>query len=1000
MQGPATTSHFLPLPRLPPQTPTTSASASFSTGASPTRSGTATGSGTPSITPTATITPSGTPSPSVAPTQGFVPRRFTGSVCTAAAQWAVAGDAPLYARPCTPLLTNSTLVGAVAAALDARAGGVRVSCSVPHGVWRSERVRTLPVNASTEVAAGTLCTVGCAGGSALVGPRAWMCDLDGAWRPAAAWSDLAAASPATATAASGVALLGQAGHLVAAAGVALVLDDTPLQRSAAYSVDCGAASSLARHVGMNVSVDGWASTAGGMRCVATAPAPPAIEPAGGSVCEAAVRTPWSGVPPQPWAGEVLLQPPFSTAPYAVSAWTALQADARRPVHRYRLYALTAAVVGGSGAATAAHAVTAADALAGGALAACGAGNVSWTGLRRLAAMNGSAAIPVTLTASAGRPAGAYSVVPMSGVAVGDVAAGVSGIAALAEAGATSWDVTAATAQLSRLHAAALGGIANETGRLLAARALNDTALLLVLVGERDDRVGAAPLTVGPACQAAQLAVGASNVWTATAGGLVVSPAVVIASDVSAAVAPVAPALFDPRLVDAFATCATVTATVVDSASALLPAAASSRRLQAGATTAFRRVLVSPALAAASVELRLSARPGPDEVLAVTCALSPPAAVTALAFTPVALNVTAANFAAVRGTVLVPIAAGGGASGASPLLSAVLECGAVSTSPAATRVYPSSLTLRVPVLALSVSLPLVGDVVLTTRDAAARSVWSTATLPLASLIGNATSSTAGNVTAGAAVELLTQDVAAAIVQAVSIQPPPSGVPFALVLNGSSLVVLVAATAQSAGAVPARFAAGSRVEFGGANATVAWVSADGRLLAVRTPPFLSVCAARPRGQCDRLPLAVIPPPLPSRAEMAALALGNENATAVEAALLSGARSLSLPVACPPFCPGASGGAALHVAGVEGSGAVAAVAGLPAPVTFAGRLLQVVPAGRTSVVIGGMGTTIAASALPQTSGISYVEGCSAAGFEDPTSGVCTNASDPRALRCAYGR
>jgi hypothetical protein len=171
-------------------------------------------------------------------------------------------------------------------------------------------------------------------------------------------------------------------------------------------------------------------------------------------------------------------------------------------------------------------------------------------------------------------------------------------------------------------------------------------------------------------------------------------------------------------------------------------------------------------------------------------------------------------------------------------------------------------------------------------------------------------------------------------------------------------------------------------------------------VRTPPFLSVCAARPRGQCDRLPLAVIPPPLPSRAEMAALALGNENATAVEAALLSGARSLSLPVACPPFCPGVSGGAALHVAGVEGSGAVAAVAGLPAPVAFAGRLLQVVPAGRTSVVIGALGMTTAATTLPQSSGISYVESCSAADFEDPTSGVCTNASDPRALRCAYGR
>jgi len=172
-----------------------------------------------------------------------------------------------------------------------------------------------------------------------------------------------------------------------------------------------------------------------------------------------------------------------------------------------------------------------------------------------------------------------------------------------------------------------------------------------------------------------------------------------------------------------------------------------------------------------------------------------------------------------------------------------------------------------------------------------------------------------------------------------------------------------------------------------------------MAVTTPPFREVCRST---ACERLSLGVHPPPLLSRAELVALALGGVEAQAVETALLSGQRSVSLPVVCPPFCPASAGSAAsasVHVAGTvaldsSSSAATAAsqpIAGLPDPVLFATRLLQLVPGASGGGEIQGVGGGT----------VAYVEACTAAGdFEDPTSGVCTNASHPRAARCAYGR
>jgi hypothetical protein len=45
------------------------------------------------------------------------------------------------------------------------------------------------------------------------------------------------------------------------------------------------------------------------------------------------------------------------------------------------------------------------------------------------------------------------------------------------------------------------------------------------------------------------------------------------------------------------------------------------------------------------------------------------------------------------------------------------------------------------------------------------------------------------------------------------------------------------------------------------------------------------------------------------------------------------------------------------------------------------------------------VPSSAVAGSFGFLYVESCTAAGFVDPETGVCTNATNPQARECAYG-
>jgi hypothetical protein len=854
-----------------------------------------------------------------------------------------------------------------------------VVCTQAHSIWRAAGIVQPPSSGSNlTVPAGTLCLASCGSRGLPYGPRAWMCDVDGLWRPAAAAADLINGTAAQVRAASAVSAIGQAGHLLAVLAAGPLTDSSVVPTADAFAVDCGVTVAAWR---AGVSGAGTPQALLGSQCLNTTILPPVLELAAGTVCNSNVRTHWRGVLASAALRQAAAVPPFSTSPYAVRAWSRFQGAALRPVDRYRLLAVLTAV--SQQPASSAAWVAAASHLSVTLPAACGNGSVApWSGQPPIiAVMNATSIVNLSLEASGTRMAGSYAGVQLFGVSVAEVEAGVAG--AEAESGVLTWDIALAVDRLAQLASVAVSATVNATHRHALQHALNDTVVQLILVGEQGaSAVGA------PSCTVIHLEsshVGDSSVRAVT-GAVAASPAGVIA-DIGGA-GPV-------RRVYALTTCATITLAPNDGVSDLLQTGRL-RQLQGSRVVAYRRLLVGPAMPPATVDVRLSTPPAAGERVEMVCALFPPSAAASIAMTAPPVTITTGNYAATRGGLALAVSAATTLDPGTPLLAATILCNITSSGDRlAGQVYPAATTLRVPVLALSLTLPLVGDMVLTTRDARARSVWSTAALPLAAVLPNGTA-------AGArAVGALTPDVAAAVVRAVSIQPPPPEATFSLALDGSSTVVFVAATglAGAANSVPSRFTAGTRVTFGGVEAAVQWITADGQLMAVTTPPLSDVCQPRgARGTCDRLNMSIVPPQLISDAEVIALAHGSENATAVEASLLSGARSLAMPLSCPPFCPGATSRLALAAS----RGPAGTVAGLPAPVAFAGRLLQMVPATSDAASIGSAGGSAGGSGgtpVSLFSGIAYVEGCSAADFEDPTSGVCTNASDPRALRCAYG-
>jgi hypothetical protein len=395
----------------------------------------------------------------------------------------------------------------------------------------------------------------------------------------------------------------------------------------------------------------------------------------------------------------------------------------------------------------------------------------------------------------------------------------------------------------------------------------------------------------------------------------------------------------------------------------------------------------------------------------------------------------------------------------------------------------------PVLALRLAYPFFRDAVVETRLGSLRSAWSSDTVPIPAWATNSTGTSASAAASGTP-QLMALPVyaAEALVLSASRWPQMAGdagaaAAFLLPLTGAANVTLIAedgtgAPVGSTGArgtdaagaalgsrwsVPSRFLPGTQVLAGGLQCHVSHISDDGRLLRLTTPSFSEVMAdaesAAVSGGADgssslvssserRVGITVLPPSL-SLSQLDTIASGTASALTLTAAVDRGEVSAALPLACPPFCPGALGNLnftvqtaasvvtrrllSLHRAAspdlhaARGPEAVSrrvprALEVLPveAPARRRAYRNSSLPTTQTAVHLqaAAVGTralqsAVASASLPLTlspvvslaglslssAGLLYIEKCTADAFTDPTTGACTNTSSPGFLRCAFG-
>jgi hypothetical protein len=186
---------------------------------------------------------------------------------------------------------------------------------------------------------------------------------------------------------------------------------------------------------------------------------------------------------------------------------------------------------------------------------------------------------------------------------------------------------------------------------------------------------------------------------------------------------------------------------------------------------------------------------------------------------------------------------------------------------------------------------------------------------------------------------------------------TGTALDVLLSGGSTLVLVADRTfwadRAAAPGYAGFTNESAVWIGDVPCSVEWVSDDGSLLAFAAPSLDAVCpdaATSSTGDCG----------------YAALRIQNGDLSEVDA--------LGAGISCPPFCPGL----------------------FPGSVPFESDS-SLVPAAPQA---NELPLPVAQSALQFASaGLYYTASCVASGFTDPTSGACTNVSDPAFSKCAFG-
>jgi hypothetical protein len=186
-------------------------------------------------------------------------------------------------------------------------------------------------------------------------------------------------------------------------------------------------------------------------------------------------------------------------------------------------------------------------------------------------------------------------------------------------------------------------------------------------------------------------------------------------------------------------------------------------------------------------------------------------------------------------------------------------------------------------------------------------------------------------------------------------PTSPTPFSLTVVRSTVLVLRASR-------PA-FAPGVSVSIGNVTLSGTAASSDGFWLVTRTPALSQICDTS--GSCADSKLVLTNPETPSEVPSEGMRRG-------------------ATISCPPFCPGLLPELAIPVA-ISVADSLAFVPG---------SVLTTASGGRITAPVD---TQAYAEA---TTGIVYVQSCSASGlYTDPTTGACTNASDPRSSRCAFG-
>jgi hypothetical protein len=172
-------------------------------------------------------------------------------------------------------------------------------------------------------------------------------------------------------------------------------------------------------------------------------------------------------------------------------------------------------------------------------------------------------------------------------------------------------------------------------------------------------------------------------------------------------------------------------------------------------------------------------------------------------------------------------------------------------------------------------------------------------------------------------------------------------FTLTLAGASRLVL-----RGARAIAAPNA--TQASIGGVPCVIAAISDDGVWVVVDTPTAEAVCGSTSR-DCGYVPFMVGTSPPASSGLLGAV------------------------LSCPPFCPGSIGGGVVPVPAVGGDFALGVYPpeGVPAPPVL-----------------------LPPSLITSSEGVYYTAACAASGlWTDPTTGACSNASDPASYNCAYG-